>query len=105
MLILNGQIEGPEILVDHARCDLCANCVRTCPMGVLKIVERRVVRREVVCIGCRNCKVSCGQRAIEVVGQHRILSAARQIGYVPLKDYPPYEGLAPAKAKLAEAKG
>lgn len=104
MIILDGQIESPDILIDHSKCDLCANCARTCPMGVLKIVQRRVERRPNICIGCRNCKVSCLPGAIDVIGQHTILNGHPRIGYVPLRNYPPYTGLVPAKTKLVAEK-
>ncbi len=104
MLILDGQIESPDIVVDHSKCDLCANCTRTCPMGVLKIVDRKVTRLPNICIGCRNCKVSCSPGAIEVRGQHRIITGAPPIGYAPLKGYPPYAGLSPSKATLVSTR-
>lgn len=104
MLILNGQVESPDVIVNHSKCDLCANCTRTCPMGVLKIVHRKVVRQENICIGCRNCQVSCLPGAIRVVGQHSILNGQPTIGYVPLKNYPSYTGLVPAKRRLVAAK-
>jgi NAD-dependent dihydropyrimidine dehydrogenase PreA subunit len=63
-----------KIVVKLAKCrhtqDGCSKCVDECPMQLLRIEwfskEAEFVIEEEMCIECRNCEVTCPEKAIEV---------------------------------------
>lgn len=92
MLIFNGKIEIPDIFIDPDKCDLCIKCLRTCPMQVFAVVEKRIVQmKDEICIACRNCEVVCDKRALQVKGMYRVHKNLPEIGYFNLPEFPEYK--------------
>lgn len=102
MIVYGNSIEVPNVVIDYEKCDTCINCLRTCPMQVLKIENKRVVQASELCFACRNCEAACPQDAIKVVGRYKEIKSKRKsgIGYNPLVAFPPFERLAPDKERL-----
>lgn len=102
MIIYGGAIEVPDVVIDYDTCDTCINCLRTCPMQVLKIENKRVVQASELCFACRNCEAACPQDAIKVIGRYKEIKSKRKsgIGYNPLVAFPAFSRLAPDKEKL-----
>jgi Pyruvate/2-oxoacid:ferredoxin oxidoreductase delta subunit len=49
----------------HAdKCNACAKCVKTCPMGALSQVDKTIVFNQARCVGCGLCVVSCKPAAM-----------------------------------------
>lgn len=63
-------INAPEI--DHQKCQLCGQCVRTCEFNAMALAGNQVLIFEELCHGCSACKISCPHSAIS--------SAKREIG-------------------------
>ncbi len=104
MIVYEGHFEVPDIIIDHEKCTLCQRCVLTCPMQVLKVIEKKVVQIEGICFACRNCEAVCVDDAINVKGTYRVLKGKRQIGYIRFPGFPEFKGLAPDKMKIFEGK-
>lgn len=100
MLVYHKTFEIPDVLIDHEKCDLCINCIRTCPMQSLGLKDKKVVQKDEICFGCRNCECACERDAITVKGRYRVLTGGRQIGYMAFTGFPAFAGLAPDKANL-----
>ncbi len=100
-----GVLEVPDVTIDEGRCNLCINCVRTCPMQALGIEGKKVVQLPEICFGCRNCMAVCESDAVSVRGSYRVIGSAAQIGYRGLRGFPPFAALAGDKRKLFEGKG
>ena len=79
MIVYGDAVEVPNVVIDYEKCDTCINCLRTCPMQVLKIENKRVVQAAELCF---KSKRKSG------------------IGYNPLVAFPPFERLAPDKERL-----
>ena len=63
------------ILIDTDRCKGCALCIAACPLGLLKVAERKVNRKgypyvvqqgEERCTGCTACGVVCPDGCITI---------------------------------------
>lgn len=92
MILFNGKIEIPDIDIDHSKCNLCINCMRTCPMQCFEVVEKKIRQKETeVCIACRNCEVVCETGAIKVKGTYRTLKNLPPIGYIELEEFQEYK--------------
>ena len=53
------------IAFDYNRCVGCGSCVRLCPMGYLKLEEKRPdVRERRRCIECGHCVAACPKQAV-----------------------------------------
>ena len=102
MIVYGNAIEVPNVEINYEKCDTCINCLRTCPMQVLKIENKRVVQAAELCFACRNCEAACPNDAIRVIGRYRELKGTRPsgIGYNPLVAFPEFQKLASDKAKL-----
>jgi len=100
MIVYGGLFEIPDVIIDYNKCDLCINCVRTCPMQSLRIQDKKVVQNEEICFACRNCIMVCEKDAIEVKGSYRVLGGKRRIGYIPVKGFPEFRELAEDKKRL-----
>jgi len=37
VIVYGDALEVPNVVIDYEKCDTCINCLRTCPMQVLKI--------------------------------------------------------------------
>lgn len=57
----------PTPVIDSQKCTLCGNCVKLCPMEVLKKEDKITVVKPNECIACRACEVQCEKQAIKVV--------------------------------------
>jgi len=102
VIVYGDALEVPNVVIDYEKCDTCINCLRTCPMQVLKIKNKRVVQASELCFACRNCEAACPSDAIKVIGRYREIKSYRKsgIGYNPLVAFPTFNGLAPDKEKL-----
>lgn len=88
MILFNGKIEVPDIKIDHEKCNLCINCLRTCPMQVFKVIDKKIVQVEgEICIACRNCEVVCETGALKVHGNYRVHRGLPSIGYFALEEF------------------
>ena len=57
-----------EISVDMEKCDSCANCVRFCPTGAIKVPEGEIAQIDKeACVGCGACANVCPEGSIELV--------------------------------------
>ena len=100
MLVYDGCIEVPDVIIDYTKCNICMNCMRTCPMQVIRIKDRKVVQVEEICFGCKNCEVVCESDAIKVKGKYRVLKDKRKVGYIFLRAFPGFKDLAKDKKKM-----
>lgn len=92
MIIFNGKIEIPDIKIDHEKCNLCINCIRTCPMQVFKVIDRKIVQLEnEICIACRNCEVVCETGALKVHGSYRVHKGLPEIGFFDVEEFQEYK--------------
>jgi NAD-dependent dihydropyrimidine dehydrogenase PreA subunit len=92
MILFDGTIEIPDIKIDHNKCNLCINCIRTCPMQVFKVIDKKVVQMEnEICIACRNCEVVCETGALKVNGGYRVRKGYPCIGYFPVSGFQEYK--------------
>ena len=58
------------IAFDYNRCVGCGSCVRLCPMGYLKLEEKRpVVRERRRCIECGHCAAACPKQAVTLTSE------------------------------------
>jgi len=68
----------PEIVVDAEKCDGCGRCVKTCPMEILELRDKKPTFNENFdtfrCIACENCVAVCPNGAIDIKGAYRVLS-------------------------------
>ena len=58
-------------------CTDCGACVDACPVGIhvlSKETGKHMIRRDIDCTGCRKCKASCPQSAIEITGEMKTIS-------------------------------
>ena len=58
-------------------CTDCGACVDACPVGIhvlSKETGKHMMRRDIDCTGCRKCKASCPQSAIEITGEMKTIS-------------------------------
>ena len=51
---------------DHKICIGCGRCVRHCPTGALRLVNKKAVLTPDLCIGCGECAVVCPTGAIKI---------------------------------------
>jgi NAD-dependent dihydropyrimidine dehydrogenase PreA subunit len=57
-----------KIVVDNHKCNGCAACVDTCPVGVYEVKDgKSVAAKPDECLVCRACEVQCPEGAIQVV--------------------------------------
>ncbi len=55
------------VTVDEAKCDGCGECVDTCPVDVLALVDGKSVAEDSSdCLGCESCVAVCPNEAITV---------------------------------------
>ena len=54
--------------VNQSRCIRCGGCVRGCPTGALRVIERRVVVVERACVDCWLCAEVCPTDAVLPAG-------------------------------------
>jgi len=60
----------PNIEIDHKACDLCGECVESCPRSLLAIEKKKVVVVDgyhTRCNLCNSCEEVCEAQAIKVV--------------------------------------
>ena len=63
--------------VQKYSCTDCGACVDACPVGIhvlSKETGKHMIRRDIDCTGCRKCKASCPQSAIEITGEMKTIS-------------------------------
>ncbi len=59
----------PEIEIDQEKCDLCMDCVNSCPRKLIEIKRNKViVKNPEECTLCMSCVEACGRDAISVKG-------------------------------------
>jgi len=58
------------IHVNSSKCDLCGQCVKTCPFGAIEITENGA-EINAACKMCRLCIKKCPQKAIAIVNEER----------------------------------
>ncbi|NMC68912.1 MAG: 4Fe-4S binding protein [Myxococcales bacterium] len=70
--------------IDAVRCTLCKRCVEACRFDALRLVERRLVLREIACEGCGVCAVVCPEDAVSFEPQRAGEWTVRETRFGPL---------------------
>ena len=52
--------------VDHENCTGCADCVESCPTGLIQLAEEKAVVNQEECIECRACVDACIHNAMSM---------------------------------------
>ena len=66
-----------EIMYKANSCSHCGVCSSVCPAGIhviSKQADKHEIRRDKDCLGCRKCKESCPQAALEITGETKTVS-------------------------------
>ena len=66
-----------QVMFQKNSCTDCGACVDACPVGIpvlSKETGKHMIRRDIDCTGCRKCKASCPQSAIEITGEMKTIS-------------------------------
>lgn len=66
-----------QVMFKKNSCTDCGACVDACPVGIhvlSKETGKHMIRRDIDCTGCRKCKASCPQSAIEITGEMKTIS-------------------------------
>lgn len=66
-----------QVMFKKNSCTDCGACVNACPVGIhvlSKETGKHMIRRDIDCTGCRKCKASCPQSAIEITGEMKTIS-------------------------------
>lgn len=66
-----------QVMFKKSSCTDCGACVDACPVGIhvlSKETGKHMIRRDIDCTGCRKCKASCPQSAIEITGEMKTIS-------------------------------
>lgn len=53
--------------VDNALCNGCGECVKTCPVKAIRIINGKVVLNQDVCYGCKACQTICPVKALKSI--------------------------------------
>ena len=68
--------EYAEFILDEEKCNGCGRCVKTCPIQLLVLVDKKARNNERYdsfrCITCQNCAASCPNDAITINGDYRV---------------------------------
>jgi nitroreductase/Pyruvate/2-oxoacid:ferredoxin oxidoreductase delta subunit len=66
-----------RFVLDEERCDGCGRCVRTCPIQLLIIHDKKARSNDRYdhfrCITCQNCTAVCPKDAISIEGDYRVI--------------------------------
>ena len=66
-----------QVMFKKNSCTDCGACVDACPVGIhvlSKETGKHMIRRDIDCTGCRKCKASCPQSAMEITGEMKTIS-------------------------------
>jgi ferredoxin len=56
---------GDRVTFNHNNCNGCGKCVKVCPLGLIKIENKKAIsKNELDCTLCNLCVANCKQRAI-----------------------------------------
>ncbi|MCW7753347.1 choline TMA-lyase-activating enzyme [Desulfobotulus sp. H1] len=72
-----GQKRQHQVLFKKDACVNCGDCIPVCPVGIHRMspdTGLHEVRRDVECIGCRQCEKVCKVTALSVVGEVKTIS-------------------------------
>lgn len=64
-----SQVKAPQMGYWQNRCDGCAECIKHCQNGALKLEQKIVTRDQTLCQACNACGVSCPKNAMELIGK------------------------------------
>lgn len=76
----------PKIEIDTKNCDLCGECVKSCPRNVLKKGKSKIIIKDIEnCNICRECVENCKTNAIRVEGDENnfIMNVESTSGLTP----------------------
>ncbi|MDW8069406.1 MAG: 4Fe-4S dicluster domain-containing protein [Anaerolineae bacterium] len=73
---IRGQrnVGGPSrfiVALDSAKCILCGECIKACPLGNFSILDHRIVIQLENCLGCGLCVSRCASGALHMVLRKR----------------------------------
>lgn len=60
-----------QILVDKKKCTQCLQCVHTCPVNAISLVENHIEINHNTCIQCLNCTTTCPNTALQIEGEYK----------------------------------
>ncbi len=66
-----------QVMFKRNSCVDCGICAGVCPVGIhvmSKETGKHEIRRDIDCVGCRRCKDSCPQSALEITGETKTIS-------------------------------
>lgn len=75
--------------VDPAVCTGCGSCVKVCPVGAIKLVDKKARIDPKICIGCAECIATCTFDAVSIAwdsGADDIQEKMAEYAYAVLKD-------------------
>ncbi|MEW6556307.1 MAG: DUF362 domain-containing protein [Elusimicrobiota bacterium] len=67
----------PNIKIEN--CIGCGTCIKWCPSGALKLVNKKIIMNKEVCIGCGECILSCEQHTIKIPWNESTKNAQEKI--------------------------
>jgi sugar/nucleoside kinase (ribokinase family) len=60
-----SQTVATKNYIDEKKCNLCQKCVETCPQGIFKLDENKIITTEIdKCVKCGRCLEVCDKNAI-----------------------------------------
>ena len=66
-----SQLDKIQILYDRTKCTHCLNCLNSCPVKALSLVNDKIIIDHKKCIGCLKCVNNCLNSALTNGGEYK----------------------------------